>query len=104
MVLILLTGSIDEHPGTQAILTVPDNDDNWDPMLYWIRYLWVATRGYRLRPWRSPYLRWRIETFSGIHADAIDIKTFWKFMWSYRKELAAFLRWSAEMQRSHGMK
>jgi hypothetical protein len=73
-------------------------------MLYWFRYLWVASRGYRLRPWRSPYLRWRIETFSGIHADAIDFKTFWKFMWSYRKDLAAFLRWSAAMQKSHGMK
>ena len=30
------------------------------------------TRGYRLRPWRSPYLRWRIETYWGLHADRSD--------------------------------
>jgi len=38
---------------------------------------WRLARGYRLRPWRSPYLRWRIETYSGIHADKIKFHTFW---------------------------
>ena len=33
--------------------------------------LWRLTRGYRLCPWRSPYLRWRIETYCGLHADRI---------------------------------
>lgn len=73
-------------------------------MLYWIQYAWVATRGYRLRPWQSPYLCWRIETFSGIPADAIDFKTFWKFFWTHRKELITFMRWSAQMKKAHGMK
>ena len=36
-----------------------------------IRILWRLSRGYRLCPWRSPYLRWRIETYSGLHADEI---------------------------------
>ena len=36
-----------------------------------IRILWRLTRGYRLRPWRSPYLRWRIETYWGLHAGEI---------------------------------
>jgi hypothetical protein len=73
-------------------------------MFYGIRYFWIASRGYRLRPWKSPYLRWRIETYSGIHADQIDFRTFWKFAWSNRRDLAAFLKWSAEMQKQHGMK
>ena len=28
-------------------------------------FLWRATRGHRLQPWRSPYLRWRVETYTG---------------------------------------
>jgi len=36
-----------------------------------LRFLWRASRGYRLRPWNSPYLRWRIETYSGLHAEHI---------------------------------
>ena len=29
---------------------------------------WKLTKGYHLAPWRSPYLRWRIETWTGIEA------------------------------------
>ena len=36
-----------------------------------ISFLWKSTRGYRLRPWDSPYLRWRIETYWGLHAERI---------------------------------
>ena len=36
-----------------------------------LRILWRLTRGYRLRPWRSPYLRWRIETYWGLDAGEI---------------------------------
>ena len=39
-----------------------------------IGYMWRASRGYRLRPWRSPYLRWRIETYWGLHAETIGFK------------------------------
>jgi hypothetical protein len=59
-----------------------------------LQLAWRLARGYRLQPWRSPYLRWRIETYSGIHADQIDFRTFWKFVWSHRIELARYLRWA----------
>jgi hypothetical protein len=50
-------------------------------------FLWRASRGYRLRPWRSPYLRWRIETFSGATASDIDSAAFWRFVWRERRSL-----------------
>jgi hypothetical protein len=31
-----------------------------------LRFFWNSTRGHRLAPWRSPYLRWRMETYSGL--------------------------------------
>ena len=37
-----------------------------------LRFLWRATRGYRLSPWRSPYLRWRMETYWGVPATEIQ--------------------------------
>jgi hypothetical protein len=61
--------------------------------------LWRLTRGYRLRPWASPYLRWRIETYSGIHAEDITFTQFWDFSWRYRKELLRYLQWAARMAR-----
>jgi hypothetical protein len=61
--------------------------------------MWRLARGYRLRPWRSPYLRWRIETFSGMHADQIDFRTFWSFVWCRRAELARYLHWAAHQGR-----
>jgi hypothetical protein len=61
-----------------------------------LRVAWRLARGYRLRPWRSPYLRWRIETYSGTHAERIDCATFWRFVWSRRTALARYLRWAAE--------
>jgi hypothetical protein len=59
--------------------------------------MWKASRGYRLAPWRSPYLRWRIETYSGLHADHIKFSDFWKFIWQNRRELVRFLKWSDRM-------
>ncbi|HCC56555.1 MAG TPA: hypothetical protein DEQ47_04715 [Solibacterales bacterium] len=61
--------------------------------------LWQMTRGYRLCPWRSPYLRWRIETYSGIPAAHITMRHFLRFGWANRRELLRYLRW-AERQRS----
>ena len=56
---------------------------------------WRLARGYRLRPWCSPYLRWRIETYSGIHADRLDFRTFWRFVWRCRWDLVRYLRWAS---------
>ncbi|MEO8126784.1 MAG: hypothetical protein ABJF23_07415 [Bryobacteraceae bacterium] len=64
-----------------------------------IRFLWKATRGYRLAPWRSPYLRWRIETYWGWHADQITAGQFWRFAWTQRHELVRFLHWAERMHR-----
>jgi hypothetical protein len=62
-----------------------------------VRILWQLTRGYRLRPWRSPYLRWRIETYWGLHADSITVRQFLSFTWQHRHELMRYLRWAERM-------
>jgi hypothetical protein len=64
-----------------------------------IRLIWRLTRGYRLTPWKSPYLRWRIETYSGLHSEAIDFKAFVHTSWKYRKEFLRYLRWAERMSR-----
>jgi hypothetical protein len=64
-----------------------------------VRFLWKATRGWRLQPWRSPYLRWRIETYWGLEADRIGAGEFLRFSWEHRRELGRFLRWAERMAR-----
>jgi hypothetical protein len=66
---------------------------------YKIRFLWNATRGHRLAPWRSPYLLWRIETYTGVKMTQIGFVEFWEFMWRERRDLWRFLKWTAEMER-----
>lgn len=53
-------------------------------------------RGYWLQPWKSPYLRWRMETWSGIHADSITAGVFFRYVWQHRKELWRYLHWAAQ--------
>ena len=67
-------------------------------MIEALRFLWNATRGYRLRPWRSPYLRWRVETYSGKKADGLRIRDFWQLFWSERRQFFRFLGWVREMR------
>jgi len=62
------------------------------------RAIWRLSRGYRLYPWRSPYLRWRIETYCGLDADRIPARAFWQFTWGNRRELVRFLRWADKME------
>lgn len=64
-----------------------------------LRFLWMATKGYRLTPWRSPYLLWRIETYWGCHADRITPRQFRAFVWTHRSELWRFLRWCSAVSR-----
>ena len=66
---------------------------------YALSFMWTASRGYRLCPWRSPFLRWRIETYSGMHAEEITFQSFWAFLWRERAALRRFLEWGAEMKR-----
>ena len=63
-----------------------------------IGFLWRSAKGYRLTPWRSPYLRWRIETYWGLHADRISPSEFRSFVWRHRDELLRFLRWGSKME------
>ncbi len=62
-----------------------------------IRFLWNATRGYHLTPWRSPYLRWRIETYCGVKMDQVGFLEFWGFMFRERNQLLRFLKWVGTM-------
>lgn len=60
--------------------------------------LWSATRGYRLCPWRSPYWRWRLETYWGLPADSIGFREFWRLAWQRRRDLARYLSWAGRMR------
>ncbi|HZU26477.1 MAG TPA: hypothetical protein VFA04_13205 [Bryobacteraceae bacterium] len=57
-------------------------------------FLWRATKGYRLRPWKSPYLRWRLETYQGVPAASIGFREFWSLVWKLRRDLLRFARWA----------
>ena len=63
-----------------------------------VRFLWTATRGHRLRPWRSDYLKWRLETFTGKHAEEVRAADFRHFLMSERRQLLRFLGWLSEMR------
>ncbi len=71
-------------------------------MLAPLRFVWNATRGSRLCPWRSPYLRWRIETYSGMHAETLTARDVLLFTWRERAQLLRFLRWTREMDAKSG--
>ena len=62
-----------------------------------VRFLWAATAGYRLRPWRSPYLRWRLETYTGKPAATIVAGDFLRLAWGERGQVLRFVRWMGEM-------
>lgn len=68
-------------------------------MLAPLRFLWNATRGHRLAPWRSEYVRWRVETYSGMRAETLTTKDILSFMWTSRWELLEFLVWTGRMDR-----
>ncbi|HEX2775652.1 MAG TPA: hypothetical protein VHN10_03310 [Candidatus Acidoferrales bacterium] len=64
-------------------------------MLNALRYYWITARGYRLRPWASPYIQWRMETFFGKEASALDAQKFFRLMWRERARIERFLEWVA---------
>jgi hypothetical protein len=69
-------------------------------MLKMLRYYWMAAKGYRLTPWRSPYLRWRFETFAGAEAADMDAGKFFRLTWKYRKQMEEFLQWAEERRKA----
>ena len=64
-----------------------------------LRFLWNATRGHRLTPWRSEFLRWRVETYSGKKAETLTAGAVLGFMWTERWELLRFLAWTRQLER-----
>jgi hypothetical protein len=64
-----------------------------------LRYYWIVAKGYRLNPWNSPYLRWRLETFLGAEAAGMDVGKFFHLAWKYRAQLESFVEWAAERRR-----
>jgi hypothetical protein len=69
-------------------------------MLGALRYYWIISKGYRLRPWRSPYIQWRLETFFGGEAASLDARKFFTLLWRERARLSRFLDWVATRRAS----
>jgi hypothetical protein len=67
-------------------------------MLAALRFLWNATRGYRLTPWQSPFLKWRIETYSGMKAEAMSTRDILDFVWEQKWALLKFLQWTGKLE------
>lgn len=65
-----------------------------------LRYYWIIAKGYRLRPWKSPYIQWRMETFFGHEAADLDARKFFSLMWRERVRMEHFLEWVAEQRRA----
>ena len=59
----------------------------------------MAARGYRLHPWDSPYVRWRLETFLGKEAENLSAAQFMKVLWKYRHQMQSFVDWAAGRRR-----
>jgi len=62
-------------------------------MLNALHYYWIISKGFRLRPWRSPYLQWRLETFFGHEAADLTAAKFFALLWRERARLERFLEW-----------
>lgn len=63
-----------------------------------LQFVWIATRGSRLRPWRSPYLCWRFETYTGMPAGDVTLGDFYRLAVTERGQLFRFLGWVGEMK------
>jgi hypothetical protein len=61
-------------------------------------FWWVGCKGCRLTPWRSPYLRWRVETYSGKPAGSLKLTDFITLFLSERGQVGRYLRWLGELR------
>jgi hypothetical protein len=87
---------------------IRDNVREPDSML-WVRMVRVAWRlvwPYPLAPWRSPLLRWRMETYGirderggALSGATISPQAFFRFLVVNRVALVRFLRWAACLPR-----
>jgi hypothetical protein len=53
-----------------------------------------------LAPWRSEFLRWRIETYSGRPAETLTAGDVLSFLWAERWELLNFLVWTDRVKKA----
>ena len=58
-----------------------------------LRLYWIGATGYRLRPWKSPYLRWRLETLLGPQAVDPGPGKFFRLLWRERTRVGSYLDW-----------
>ena len=65
-------------------------------MLNSLRYYWISARGYRLRPWKSPYLLWRFETYLGTQVGEMTAAKFIGLAWKHRVGMQRFADWAAQ--------
>lgn len=75
--------------------------------MLWLRMLLAAFRvawPYALTPWRSPLVRWRVETFGLLDANgrlvtasAVDRRLFLRFLRTEAPRLVSFLRWAVRL-------
>jgi hypothetical protein len=78
-------------------------------MMLWFRMCVIAWRlswPHVLTPWRSPLLRWRLETYGVtdeagrvLHADELSARIVWRFLLRHGAAWRRFLRWAAELDR-----
>jgi hypothetical protein len=71
-----------------------------------LRYYWITAKGYRLHPWASPYIRWRLETFFGGDMHSLGPVRFFRLLWRERARFEDFVAWAAERRRAqseHGV-
>ena len=76
----------------------------------WLGMIRAAVRlawPHLLQPWRSPLVRWRMETFGVVDdqgrllsAAAIDCATFYRFTAAHRGRVIRFLRWAVALPRA----
>ncbi len=75
--------------------------------MLWLRMIAISWRllwPHVLAPWRSPLLRWRIETYGvldaqgrPLHADDLTPADCLRFAVTHRGPLCRFLRWAASL-------
>jgi hypothetical protein len=65
-----------------------------------LQFYWLSSPGYRLQPWKSPFIQWRFETFLGKEAANLDARKFFQLSWKYRHNLKSFSDWAAERRRA----
>lgn len=63
-----------------------------------MRFVWTALKGSRLRPWKSEYVRWRVETYSGQKAETVGLRDCVRLVFAERRQFFRFAHWLGAMR------